>query len=205
MVETLFGGPLPRRCRECGDVKPIEAFNIDASRADGRGYICRECRRTSPINTPNRVERSAARKIGMAWCKDCGKWLLQTQVRNGVCRSHQRVIDRRKYAEDADYRSRRRAHVVRRRRGVEPVPNIGIEYLTEFFEGQCAYCDDPATTWDHVHPVVNGGKTEPGNIVPCCVRCNSSKRDRDLCEWLDKTGRAPRLATVEYLSIFGAI
>lgn len=34
-----------------------------------------------------------------------------------------------------------------------------------------------------------GGQTVAGNIVPACISCNSSKKDKPLANWLDKGGR----------------
>jgi 5-methylcytosine-specific restriction endonuclease McrA len=87
---------------------------------------------------------------------------------------------------------------------VEPVPEYARELMLELFDGGCAYCDEPAETWDHVIPVSKGGKTEPANILPACVRCNSSKRDRDLDEWLDATDRTMNVRAIEHLSHHGA-
>ena len=203
MSDTLFGPALPRRCRGCGETKPISAFNIDASRSDGHGYVCRACQRVSPINVPNRIERAAARPRDLAWCRACAKWRPTAEVtKQGLCRPHQREEDRRRYAEEPDYRERRRAHATRHARGVKPVPTIAREYLLDLFEGRCAYCPEAAETWDHVVPVSKGGETTPDNILPACIRCNSSKRDRDLEGWLDATGRELSLRAAEQLSHF---
>jgi 5-methylcytosine-specific restriction endonuclease McrA len=90
-----------------------------------------------------------------------------------------------------------------RKRHTQPLPMIAIDYLTEQFNGLCAYCDEPATTWDHVVPIVKGGQTIPGNVVPACVRCNSSKKDRDLSEWLQTTGRQMHIAMADVLALGG--
>ena len=91
---------------------------------------------------------------------------------------------------------------MKRKRGVDPVPDFAKEILLERYESRCAYCDAPAETWDHVVPVAKGGQTEPDNILPSCIRCNSSKRDRDLDEWLEATGRELSLIAAEQLSHF---
>jgi 5-methylcytosine-specific restriction endonuclease McrA len=31
-------------------------------------------------------------------------------------------------------------------------------------------------TMDHIVPVVRGGKSTRGNVVPCCKECNSDKK-----------------------------
>lgn len=71
------------------------------------------------------------------------------------------------------------------------VPSSARALILEEFEGLCAYCDEPAKTWDHVVAVRHGGMTEHANIVPACLRCNSSKRDRDVWTWLEQQGRTP--------------
>ncbi|HWQ68475.1 MAG TPA: HNH endonuclease, partial [Patescibacteria group bacterium] len=32
-------------------------------------------------------------------------------------------------------------------------------------------------------PLSRGGETQPGNVVPACTSCNSSKKDRSPLEW----------------------
>jgi 5-methylcytosine-specific restriction endonuclease McrA len=39
----------------------------------------------------------------------------------------------------------------------------------------CWWCGRPATTIDHVLPVVLGGGHTPDNLVPACRRCNYSR------------------------------
>ena len=73
--------------------------------------------------------------------------------------------------------------------------------LTEQFRGLCAYCPAPASTWDHVIPVARDGRTVPGNIVPACLPCNSSKKNSDVIEWLARTGRTPNPALLDILAL----
>lgn len=53
----------------------------------------------------------------------------------------------------------------------------------------CTYCGKPATELDHLNPLVNnkmpsGYITEIANLVPCCRKCNGSKRSMPWKEWL---------------------
>lgn len=53
---------------------------------------------------------------------------------------------------------------------------------------RCFYCNGPEPKrWDHLHPVSRGGATMPGNLVPACPRCDDSKQDRDVAEWVAST------------------
>lgn len=76
-----------------------------------------------------------------------------------------------------------RARISARRRGLEPIPDW---WRQEQLERGCAYCGKLATTSDHFIPVSRGGKSEPGNLIPACISCNSKKGDSDPLLWLDK-------------------
>jgi len=49
----------------------------------------------------------------------------------------------------------------------------------------CSYCGirEVRLTMDHVVPLSRGGAHDKYNIVPACLPCNSSKKDRLLNEW----------------------
>ena len=102
---------------------------------------------------------------------------------------------------DEERRQIKIAKATLRKRGVIPVPGDVRDDLLQLFDGVCSYCDAPATVLDHVDPVAAGGKTEPGNILPACASCNGSKHARDVYEWLDATGRVPRVETLEWLAL----
>ncbi|MBU49354.1 MAG: HNH endonuclease [Deltaproteobacteria bacterium] len=54
-------------------------------------------------------------------------------------------------------------------------------------KGVCHYCKVrvPAKelTMDHIVPIVRGGKTTKGNVVPCCKECNNKKKYMLPIEW----------------------
>ncbi|MBM2838840.1 MAG: endonuclease family protein [Deltaproteobacteria bacterium] len=56
-------------------------------------------------------------------------------------------------------------------------------------EGICHYCQqrfNPAElTMDHVVPVIRGGKSTKGNVVPCCKECNNKKKHMLPMEWME--------------------
>ncbi|MFQ5330422.1 MAG: HNH endonuclease [Thermodesulfobacteriota bacterium] len=56
-------------------------------------------------------------------------------------------------------------------------------------KGLCHYCRQtfsPAElTMDHIVPVVRGGKSSKGNIVPCCKGCNNNKKHMVPSEWVE--------------------
>ena len=54
-------------------------------------------------------------------------------------------------------------------------------------KGQCRYCNQrfhPSDlTMDHIVPVIRGGFSTKGNVVPCCKECNSRKKYLLPVEW----------------------
>lgn len=143
---------------------------------------CWKCRRTQPSTA---FGKDASRFDGLAAiCTPCRRPPRQLPL----IRRTQAEYERHRYATDAAYREDRRQRAHARKRGVAPLPGIAIEVLTERFSGRCAYCPAPARTWDHIVPVSQGGRTEPANIVPACVSCNSRKKDREVEEFIETEG-----------------
>lgn len=54
-------------------------------------------------------------------------------------------------------------------------------------KGQCYYCQarihPSELTMDHVVPIIRGGLTSKGNVVPACKDCNDKKRYLLPIEW----------------------
>ncbi len=91
-----------------------------------------------------------------------------------------------------DYRAKRPGPVVaselRRRARWANAPGRAsagqIAARFAFFGDRCAYCRGPAESIDHVIPLSKGGTHWPANIRPACLKCNASKRDKTLGEWV---------------------
>ncbi len=54
-------------------------------------------------------------------------------------------------------------------------------------QGICSYCGNKVApseiTMDHVVPLVRGGRSVRGNVVPACRPCNSKKNGTLLMDW----------------------
>lgn len=173
-------------CNRCKSWAARSMFGADRSRGDGLDAVCTHCRIQVPDGVPGRAERAQRKAVGESWCCGCAKWLPAETVRGGKCASHRSAAERRRYASDELYRFGRKQKTARRVRGVEAVPPEGTEHLFGLYGGLCVYCGRAADTVDHLHAVALGGRTTPGNIVPACRSCNSSKRCMPLDAWLDK-------------------
>lgn len=52
------------------------------------------------------------------------------------------------------------------------------------FGGMCAYCRTRKHKhWDHVVPLIKGGRHAIGNLLPSCASCNLAKGAKLLAEW----------------------
>ena len=71
------------------------------------------------------------------------------------------------------------AHVARERAKARELRNSSW-WKQKISAGICHYCGKKfppeELTMDHIVPVVRGGKSSRGNVVPCCKQCNSDKK-----------------------------
>ena len=55
--------------------------------------------------------------------------------------------------------------------------------------GLCYHCggnfSPKGLTMDHLVPIIRGGKSSKGNVVPACKECNSKKKHSLPMEWED--------------------
>jgi len=70
----------------------------------------------------------------------------------------------------------------------------------------CLYCGRPflqglLVELDHMDPKSKGGWDHPDNLVACCKRCNSKKKDRLFVEWLELlSDKRSQLARAVYVA-----
>ncbi|MBI5656458.1 MAG: HNH endonuclease [Geobacter sp.] len=61
-------------------------------------------------------------------------------------------------------------------------------------KGVCHWCGNSFAadelTLDHIVPVIRGGKSSRGNVVPACKECNSKKKYLLPLEWEEYLGKA---------------
>lgn len=59
---------------------------------------------------------------------------------------------------------------------------------------RCSYCGGAASEWDHLRPLVNGGRptgypSSIRNLVPACGKCNQSKGNKEWRGWMRGAAR----------------
>jgi hypothetical protein len=57
------------------------------------------------------------------------------------------------------------------------------EDIYKAWDYSCAYCEDPATSLDHIVPRFKSGSSNRNNLVPACRRCNSNKASSEVETW----------------------
>jgi len=69
---------------------------------------------------------------------------------------------------------------------LETILKEDIDRLFAEFGNTCAYCgSSQKLTLDHIYPISRGGDHALSNLVPACVRCNSSKNDLHPLAWYE--------------------
>lgn len=158
------------------------SFDKYLARVRAGEKYCWRCRSWKPSTAFN-VDRSKA-DGHTASCQSCRRKPKQLRLIRPTPAEDARL----RYATDPEHRFRRRQHSHSRQRSVAPLPIEGRDALLEKFNGCCAYCGGPAETWDHIVPVSQGGRTEPGNVLPACRSCNSKKKDRHVEDFIESAG-----------------
>lgn len=131
--------------------------------------------------------KEAAKARARLWAEANKEKRLAIAAKSAAkCRSKRTEYAKEFYWRDVE-RSRQKVRyqqAVRRAAGA-----ISIEWwqaLFDFIEtGVCLYCGNHGRkmTMDHWMPVSLGGKTEVGNLIPCCQPCNSRKGGKHPDEW----------------------
>lgn len=148
---------------------------------EGNGRLRRRVYHRKRTDAPGQKERRDRLALGQRWCRGCASWLPAADVRSGVCRPCANTEYRNSYARDG---ANIRAQKYARKRGLAPVPPW---WRSCALRSRCSYgCGRPATTLDHIWPVVRGGQSRPGNLAPACGRCNSSKKDSHPAPWVER-------------------
>lgn len=57
------------------------------------------------------------------------------------------------------------------------------EHIYEYWDYKCGYCEEIATSLDHVIPRFKSGSSNRNNLVPACRRCNTAKASTKMEEW----------------------
>lgn len=167
-----------KTCSKCQESKPLDGFNRDKGKRDGRRGVCRECqaansrawadRNRDHLREYNREWRAAnpgaASEAGKRWRADNPDYSRDRYAANPDA-----------YAKRRENGDRSRNRYVQRARsyGLEPVSvRVSRAEIVAAYGDACTYCRGPFEEIDHVVPVALGGAHVLANLRPSCTRCN---------------------------------
>lgn len=201
---------LLKRCNCCSRLLPSECFSVRKASVDGLSYKCKEC--CSEYNKERyKVDdavRKAAKDRAAVWAEknpDRRKEIAKSSAEKRAeqmraIRAAQARERRKKKTEQCRLVGRlaaqRRRHRMFESRGF--IDHGVLARLLKRAGDECVYCGATGVelTIDHFHPVSKGGSGNWGNLIPCCAGCNSSKRDKDGPEWIERRFGIDRLVDV---------
>lgn len=116
---------------------------------------------------------------------------------------------REKLKTNEDYKILRKIHKKARQMTISALKNtytsIQWEFCKAYFNNRCAYCgEDKELTMEHFIPVSKGGEYIKTNILPACINCNCSKRNKDFFDWYLKQSFYSEIresALLQYLNV----
>jgi 5-methylcytosine-specific restriction endonuclease McrA len=70
---------------------------------------------------------------------------------------------------------------------IELTPKLAKKrYRQSIFDAwdcKCGYCNEPATSLDHIVPRFRSGSSNRHNLIPACRRCNTNKASAKMEDW----------------------
>lgn len=200
-----------KTCRTCQETRPIDEFGRHPGMTDGHLHHCKGC-----VAARQRAlyERQRAARIEAARARyeanrssilqaSRERYATDPEYRNKkLARKAPKTYrpefavrtKRNRAAKLAQYQHNER-RVRARRYGVPEGLTLGEWTAMVGRVDGCAYCGSHDRIGiDHVVPLSRGGAHEAGNVVPCCLRCNASKFNLTLVEWLFSTRKRAVLA-----------
>lgn len=177
-------------CSTCETIKTISEFHTCRGKPLGMCKAC-ECRRSVKSHTDNAYyDRPTVREKRRESSRLNKRAALADPDKCRRIYDRHNEVKRARYMHDAEFRQLTieqsrlyRANV----RNAGSLSSHDWQLTLQFFNNSCAYCgssDD--ITQDHVIALSHGGSNTASNVVPCCRRCNSSKRDHDVVDWYSK-------------------
>lgn len=197
-------------CSRCKKTKNISEFYKDLRATNGLQSCCIECQKKWNKENSERLSakkrewrKSPEVKIRLAkaskeYAKDNPEVMAQhrkkyylankDKVRQAFAKwakeNPERIKENKKRATQANpalyrsYSATRRA----RMRNAQMFLITKKEYK-KLYSTDCFYCGNSANSIDHVIPLSRGGSHSIGNLVPACLHCNCSKKDKTIMEW----------------------
>jgi len=183
-------------CNVCREARGLECFHRRTASADGLGYTCKQCvgalrKKTYALRVDHykaeatRWARENPERRKEIRLKSAEKHRESKREKSRIYQRQKRILDPEKErAKGRRYTALRRA---REQDNGGYISQGWWDALFALFEFKtCLYCgsDNCDLVMDHFVPVRLGGRTEMGNLLPCCRSCNGRKNAKHPREWL---------------------
>lgn len=191
-----------KTCTKCRTAKEASEFYRRAISPDGLALVCKPCASAVAREIYQR-DKQPIKEKALSWALANPERRKEIRQKSADKHRDERRADGRRYeqerrkADPDEARARgRRYTAIRRSREAGnggKVSQADWDALFEIFEFKtCLYCgrNGCKLVMDHFLPVVLGGRTEVGNLLPVCRRCNGIKNAKHPKVWLDEASFA---------------
>jgi len=186
-----------KKCGKCDIIYELSLFYKDKSRKSGYDCYCKKCRKQYEQSKQGKVRRKKyyASTKGIEKKKE---W--RSSLSGMISEKRYRQSEKRKQVMEKYNQSEKgivtRATIRHKRR--TKIKDLSKKIIREIYEqsdGTCYYCgiivttnNYPSSTYrtiEHIIPIVKGGTNDRENLVICCCKCNCSKNNKDMMEFLN--------------------
>lgn len=170
-----------KKCSQCGETKPLEAFYRDSTRPDGYMYQCKVCSRAIHRSW-RKGHPEEVRAISRRWREAHPEEVQSNSHEWYVAHSEEARANTREWCKG--HPERTRAHSRKRRVLLRGATHKPYDEYTIYArdQGICWLCgrsvDVGEFAIDHFVPVSKGGPDIPENVRIVHPWCNSAKHNR---------------------------
>jgi len=182
-----------KRCVQCKKIKGISLFYKNKSKPDGLQNMCKDCTKE---NDTKRNKSGKRAKYYIEYyrlrIKTDEKFHEKEKIRAKEYYKRKSLENPEIYKENRkenrkrEYQKNREKYILKAYKRLKKYKNTKgsfnrkqLEAKFSLYGNRCAYCGSAEKiTIDHVIPLNRNGTHFPANLVPCCQKCNSAKRDR---------------------------
>lgn len=203
-----------KTCTKCGEVKLRSEFRKNSASKDGIRPECKKCsyisnkkwveanrervaytKRKWAENNPEKViaskikyyefNKDKVKQASLDWKK--ANSLKVSQSSSVYFQKNKEKIY--KYKREWGINNQQKLlnyyHKYRNRKANNGIFEIRIKFLKKLYSSPCVFCGSmDRIEADHVIPVSRGGRHCEGNLQPLCRKCNASKSNKLMVEWI---------------------
>lgn len=176
-----------KKCRSCGEDKPLDGFFNSKSSKDGKNSECKECshKRYKAHYEANKDMWSANYRR-WSTSHDRRDYYKEWYRKNREHHSQRCSAYNKENTALFNFYSKRRKARVEASHGSHTIRQLAQK--AEYYGYTCWICGESTTldakpkdrhrlVFDHVKPIAKGGSDCIANIRPICAKCNNYKRD----------------------------